>query len=348
MYILLAILMFGVLIAVHELGHFIAAKACGVRVNEFAIGMGPALWKKQRGETLYALRALPIGGYCAMEGEDEAVDDPRAFTSQKPWKRIIILAAGATMNFLIGLVLIFIVYSGAEAFSTPVVTDFFEGCPYESADGLQAGDRFYSIDGHRIWFASNVTTYLTRHGTTHDIVVERSGEKVTLENFDITPREYEGEEGLYFGFRFGESEKATLGAKLKYTWFSSLDFVRMVYMGLGDLIGGAVGVKDLSGPVGIVSMMNDVADESESTSDALLNFCYFAGFIAVNLAVMNLLPIPALDGGRIFLLLVTLIIEAITRRKLDPKYEGFIHSVGMVLLLALMAYVMFNDIVKLI
>ena len=138
-----------------------------------------------------------------MTGEDEAVDDPRAFTSQKPWKRIIILAAGATMNFLIGLVLIFIVYSGAEAFSTPVVTEFFEGCPYESADGLQAGDRFYSIDGHRIWFASNVTTYLTRHGTTHDIVVERSGEKVTLEDFDITPREYEGEEGLYFGFRFG-------------------------------------------------------------------------------------------------------------------------------------------------
>ena len=339
--------MFGVLIAVHELGHFIAAKACGVRVDEFAIGMGPALWKKQRGETLYALRLLPIGGYCAMAGEDEAMDDPRAFTSQKPWKRILILVAGAAMNFLIGLVLIFIVYSGAEAFSTPVVTEFFEGCPYESADGLQAGDRFYSIDGHRIWFSSNVTTFLTRHGTTHDIVVIRGGEKTELKQFDLEPLEYEGMEGRYFGFRFGETEDATLGAKLRYTWYSSLDFVRMVYMGLGDLVGGAVGVKDLSGPVGIVSMMNDVGNDSANTRDALLNICYIAGFIAVNLAVMNLLPIPALDGGRIFLLLVTVIIETITRKKLDPKYEGFIHTVGMVLLLALMAYVMFNDIVKL-
>ena len=123
MYILLAILMFGVLIAVHEFGHFIAAKACGVRVDEFAIGMGPALLKKQRGETLYALRLLPIGGYCAMAGEDEAMDDPRAFTSQAPWKRVIILAAGAAMNFLIGLVLIFIVYSGAEAFSKLFIDD---------------------------------------------------------------------------------------------------------------------------------------------------------------------------------------------------------------------------------
>ena len=348
MYIILAILVFGVLIAVHELGHFIAAKACGVRVEEFSIGMGPALWKKQRGETLYALRLLPIGGYCAMAGEDEAMDDPRAFTSQAPWKRIIILAAGAAMNFLIGLVLIFIVFSGAKSFSAPVVTGFFEGCPYESEEGLHAGDRFYSIDGHRIYFSSNVTTYLTRHGATHDIVVIRDGEKVKLEGFEIAPREYEGYEGLYFGFEFHEREDATFGAKLKNTWYCSLDFVRMVYMSLGDLLAGAVGVNDLSGPVGIVSMMNDVGNQSESTADALLNICYLAGFIAVNLAVMNLLPIPALDGGRIFLLLVTLLIEAVTRRKLDPKYEGYIHTGGMVLLLALMAYVMFNDIVKIV
>ena len=348
MYILLAILMFGVLIAVHEFGHFIAAKACGVRVDEFAIGMGPALLKKQHGETLYALRLLPIGGYCAMAGEDEAMDDPRAFTSQAPWKRVIILVAGAAMNFLIGLVLIFIVYADAEAFSEPVVTEFFPGCPYESTEGLHAGDRFYSIDGHRIWFSSNVSMFLSRHGTTHDIVVVRDGQKVRLDGYDIEPLEYEGYEGKYFGFQFGSRVDATLGAKLKYTWYSSLDFVRMVYMSLGDLLAGAVGVKDLSGPVGIVSMMNDVGRESESTADALLNICYLAGFIAVNLAVMNLLPLPALDGGRVFLLLVTVLIETVTRKKLDPKYEGYIHTAGMVLLLGLMAYVMFNDIVKLI
>ena len=343
MYIILAILMFGVLIAVHELGHFIAAKACGVRVDEFAIGMGPALWKKQGEETLYSLRALPIGGYCAMAG-----DDPRAFTSQAPWKRIIILVAGAAMNFLIGLVLIFIVFSGAEAFSSPVVTDFFEGCPYESEEGLHAGDRFYSIDGHRIYFSSNVTTYLSRRGSTHDIVVIRDGEKVALNDFTLKPLEYEGHEGLFYGFEFGAREDATLGAKLRNTWYCSLDFVRMVYMSLGDLLAGAVGVNDLSGPVGIVSMMNDVGNQSASTADALMNIAYLAGFIAVNLAVMNLLPIPALDGGRIFLLLVTLLIEAVSRRRLDPKYEGYIHTGGMVLLLGLMAYVMFNDIVKIV
>lgn len=348
MYIILAILMFGVLIAVHELGHFIAAKACGVRVEEFAIGMGPALWKKQGAETLYSLRALPIGGYCAMAGEDEAMDDPRAFTSQAPWKRVIILVAGAAMNFLIGLVLIFIVFSGAEAFSSPVVTDFFDGCPYESAEGLHAGDQFYSIDGHRIYFSSNVTTYLSRHGTTHDIVVIRDGEKVTFRGFELKPLEYEGHEGLYYGFEFGAREDATFAAKLRNTWYCSLDFVRMVYMSLGDLLAGAVGVNDLSGPVGIVSMMNDVGNQSASTADALMNIAYLAGFIAVNLAVMNLLPIPALDGGRIFLLLVTLLIEAVSRRRLDPKYEGYIHTGGMVLLLGLMAYVMFNDIVKIV
>ena len=348
MYIILAILMFGVLIAVHEFGHFIAAKACGVRVEEFAIGMGPALWKKQGKETLYALRLLPIGGYCAMAGEDEAMDDPRAFTSQAPWKRVIILAAGATMNFLIGLVLIYIVYASFPGFSTPVVTEFFDGCPYESADGLQVGDRFDSIDGHPIWFSSNVTTYLNRHGTTHDIVVIRDGEKVLLDDYRIEPLQYEGMEGKHFGFRFGQGEENTLGARLRNTWYCSLDFVRMVYMSLGDLIGGAVGIKDLSGPVGIVSMMNDVAGQSKDTADALLNICYLAGFIAVNLAVMNLLPIPALDGGRIFLLIVTVLIEAVTRRRLDPKYEGYIHTGGMVLLLGLMAFVMFNDIIKLI
>lgn len=347
MYILLAILMFGVLIAVHELGHFVAAKACGVRVEEFAIGMGPAIWKKQKGETLYAVRCLPIGGFCAMAGEDEELDDPRAFTSQSAWKRVIILVAGAAMNFLIGFLLILLVFSKAEAFTTPAITGFMEGCPYEGEAALQEGDLIWSIDGHRIYFSSNVSEYLARGNGTYDIVVKRDGEKVELADFEMVPREYEGQEGKYYGLHFGVKE-ATLGARLRYSWYCAMDFVRMVWNGLRDLLAGAVGVNDLSGPVGIVSMMNDVGQTSESTAVALNNLAYFTAFIAINLAVMNLLPLPALDGGRIFCLLVTWCIERVSRKKVNPKYEGYIHTTGMVLLLGLMAFVMYNDISKLI
>lgn len=186
MYILLAILVFGILIAVHELGHFLVAKACGVRVDEFAIGMGPAIWKKQKGETLYAVRCLPIGGYCAMAGEDEAIDDPRAFTSQPAWKRFLILCAGAFMNFVFGLLLLLIVFAQAKSFSTPTLTDFMDGCPYQGEDALQVGDTIWSIDGHRIYFTTNVSEYLARGGDTHDIVVKRGGEKVALNDFTLS------------------------------------------------------------------------------------------------------------------------------------------------------------------
>ena len=319
LYVLLAILIFGVLIAIHEFGHFMAAKACGVRVEEFAIGMGPVLWKKQKGETQYSLRAVPLGGFCAMTGEDEASDDPRAFTSQAAWKRIIILAAGAFMNFVLGLVIIALLYSSASAFRSPILSGFMEGCPYESAEG----------DG------------------SYDLVMIRDGKKISLENFKLVPLQYEGQENKMYGFYFGY-EEATLGVKLRYTWDTAMEFGRMVWMGLEQLVSGQVGVKDLSGPVGIVDMMAETGEQAASTSDALYNIFYLAAFVAVNLAIMNLLPIPALDGGRIFLLLVTWIIEHLTRKKLDPKYEGYIHAGGMVLLLGLMALVMINDIVRIV
>ena len=304
MYILFAILVFGILIAVHELGHFLVAKACGVRVDEFAIGMGPAIWKKQKGETLYAVRCLPIGGFCAMAGEDEAVDDPRAFTSQPAWKRFLILCAGAFMNFVFGLLLLLLVFAQAKSFSTPTLTDFMDGCPYQGEDALQVGDTIWSIDGHRIYFTTNVSEYLSRGGDTHDIVVKRDGAKVHLDDFYLVAREYPGQSSKMYGFYFG-TQPATFGAKLQNAWYSALDFVRMVWRGLGDLLAGAVGMKDLSGPVGIVSMMSEVGKESATKAAAFSNLAYFSAFIAVNLAVMNMLPLPALDGGRVFCLLVT-------------------------------------------
>lgn len=346
-YILIAILIFGVLIAIHELGHFTAAKLCGVRVEEFAIGMGPAIFKKQKGETLYSLRALPIGGFCAMTGEDEESDDPRALNNQPAWKRIIILIAGSFNNFILGLLIVIILYSGAEAFRAAIIADFMDGCPYQGESMLMVGDKFYKIDGHRIYQQSDVSEFLADGRTEHDIVVIRDGKKVKLDDFRFVPVEYEGYENKMYGFYFGY-EKATAMTVLSNSWDSTMEFGRMVWMGLRQLVSGEVGVKDLSGPVGIVDLMAETGEQSESFSDAMFSIMYLGAFIAVNLALMNMLPIPALDGGRVFMLLITVIIEGITRKKLNPKYEAYIHAGGMFLLLALMAFVMLNDILRIV
>ena len=347
MYIILAIIFFGVLIAIHEFGHFSAAKLLGVKVNEFAIGMGPAIFKKQKGETLYSLRCLPIGGYCAMEGEDEDTGDPRSFTIQPGWKKFIILVAGSLMNFLLGLLIVLIIYSSVAGFYSPVIAGFVDGCPYEGENALQVGDEIYKIDGHRIYFASNVSTILSRGGETHDLVVIRNGEKVELDDFALTPREYEAYSSPMYGFSFGV-EEATFWDTVKYSWYNTLDFVRTVWFALSDLVAGAVGVDELSGPVGIVSLINDVGQSAETAKMAISDIAYLGAFIAVNIAVMNLLPLPALDGGRVFFLLLNGVVHLVSRRRIPAKYEGYVHAAGMVLLLGLSAYVMYNDIARLI
>ena len=348
-YILIGILIFGILIASHEFGHFITAKACGVRVNEYSVGMGPAIWKKQKGETLYALRCIPIGGYCAMAGEDSASDDPRAFTNQAAWKRILILCAGAFMNFVLGLMVVFCIYLGAKGFYIPVLSGFMEGCPYEGPEALQAGDQFWSIDGHRIYSTQDVGTFLSRGGDRYDLVMIRGGEKLRLDDFYMVPKVYDDPEKEYFGLYLGNGvEAATFGKKLQHTWDTTMEFSRSVWMGLEELIHGKVAMKELAGPVGIVEYMAETGEQSRSFGEAMQNILLLAALIAVNLAIMNMLPIPALDGGRVFLLLVTCLIEAVIRKKLDPKYEGYIHLAGMVLLLGLMAFVLYNDIFRIV
>lgn len=348
MYIVIAIIIFGVLITVHELGHFTAAKLCGVKVSEFAVGMGPAIIKKQKGETLYSLRALPIGGYCAME-EDEESDDPDSFVNKSWWKRLIILVGGAFMNFLTGFIILLIIMPGlGRSFWQPVLAEFFEGCPYESADGLQLGDEFYKIDGHRIYFTSNIGTYLERGSGVYDIELIRNGEKIILKDYKMVPVEYtiDGETVMKYGFYHGEEDTGFF-ADIRDSWYASLDIVRMVWMGLGDLITGTVGLNDMAGPVGIVSFISEVGTSADTATDAAFSISYLAAFIAINLGVMNMLPIPALDGGRVLFLLVNTAFEKVTKRKLNPKYEGYVHAAGMVLLLGLMAVVMFSDIYKL-
>ena len=342
MSILFAILLFSFLIFIHELGHFVAAKLSGVQVNEFSLFMGPAIWKKQVGETLYALRCIPIGGYCAMEGEEEDTDNPRSFQKAAWWKRLIILVAGAAMNFVSGVALLGICYAPAEAFITPVISAVEEGCALAEGNGIQVGDRLVELDGERIYVSGDFETILSLNGgTVHDLVVERNGEKVLLEDVLMERREFS--DGLRYGFSFTLVE-ATFGEKVSYVWNTALDTVRLVRLSLQMLLTGKAGLTDMSGPVGIVQMMSETAEASASRLDALLNMVYFGGFIAINLAVMNLLPIPALDGGRVVGLLLTTAVEKVTRKKINPKYEGYLHGAGMILLLALMAVIMFKDI----
>ena len=201
-YILAAILIFGILVAVHEFGHFIAAKLCGVRVNEFSIGMGPLLWHKETEETQYSWRLLPIGGYCAMEGEDEDSGDTRSFVRQKTWKKLAILAAGPLMNFLTGLLIVLALYAGATGFYTDQITGFAPGFALEGEDGLMEGDVFYKIDGYRTYLRGDAQLFLSYHqGDTIDLEVIRDGEKVVLEDFPMTRQTYTDSEGqTYTGF----------------------------------------------------------------------------------------------------------------------------------------------------
>ena len=351
MYLVIAILMFSFLIFIHEFGHFITAKLFGVKVNEFAIFMGPRLLHWGKGETEYSLRLLPIGGYCAMEGEDGSSDDPRSFTAKAPWKRCIILAAGAFMNFLTGFLILVVLYASATGFRTLEITGFVEGCPLEGENGLQVGDVLEEVDGDNLYIFSDFQMLTDRAGEgPMDLTVRRNGERIVLEDVDMTKRDYvvDGETQHIYGLVLGGVEEKTIGSLLKNAWYTSIDFARMVKMGLLDLISGRAGMEDMSGPVGIVDTIQETGQSAETTSEGVMNVVYFGAFIAINLAFMNMLPIPALDGGHIFLLLVTWLIETVTRRKIDPKYEAYIHAAGLVVLLGFMVLVTFNDVARLI
>lgn len=347
MSILFAIILFSVLIFVHELGHFIAAKASGVQVNEFSMFMGPAIFKKQVGETLYAIRCIPIGGYCAMEGEDGGSDNPRSFDKAAWWKRLIILVAGAAMNFVAGLLILLVVFSPAQQFVIPVISEIEEGCTLAGENGLQVGDKILELDGEKIYVQSDFSMLLALNGgDVHDLVLERDGKKVVLDDFLMEMHAFPNGDGtttLRYGFSFS-LEDAGLGNTLVYVWNTAIDTVRIVRLSLGMLLSGQAGLQDMSGPVGIVQQISVTAEASPDARSAFYNMLYFGAFIAINLAVMNLLPLPALDGGRVVCLLITTAVEAATKKKINPKYEGYLHGAGMILLLLLMAVITFKDI----
>ena len=347
MSVLFAILLFSFLIFIHELGHFVAAKLSGVQVNEFSMFMGPAIFKKQIGETLYSIRCIPIGGYCAMEGEDGGSDNPRSFEKADWWKRLIILIAGAAMNFITGVLIFTILYLPGNQVVRPVINEFMDCCIFNYEAGLHVGDEILELDGEKIYTNGDISLILELNKTVnHDVVVLRDGQILTFEDLEMahTHLNDNGTESIHYGFAFGEVREAGFMEKVGYVWDVVLDNIRNVRLSLQMLFNGKAGVQDLSGPVGIVQMMTEVAEESDTSMLALLNMLSFGGMIALNLAVMNLLPIPALDGGRVVGVMITAAYEAITHKKIDPKYESYLHGAGMILLLGLMAFIMFKDI----
>lgn len=352
-YILLAILIFGVLIGLHELGHFAVAKACGVRVNEFSIGMGPLLFQKKKGETDYSLRLFPIGGYCAMEGEEEDSEDPRALNRQPFWKQFLIFVAGAAMNFLTGLLILLCLYIGAQGFYTNEIVALNKGFAAEGEDGIMVGDEIYKINGERIYLRNDVATVLQykSRGDSMELVVVRDGQKLTRTLHKQTYTDENGNEYRAFGFSYGGIVEATPLLKLKFTWLNAIDYVRLVRMSLQMLVTGAAGVNDLSGPVGIVSTISEMGQETEAEEGfaaALENVLFFGAMIAVNLAVMNLLPLPALDGGKILILIVDEIAMLLFKKKIPQKFETVINAAGFIALMGLMLFVTFNDVAKLV
>ncbi len=337
LYILLAIFIFGVIIFVHEFGHFITAKLCKIRVNEFAMGMGPKLFSVKKGETAYSLRLFPIGGFCAMEGEDEESDEEGSFTRAAVWKRILVVIAGAVMNLILGFLILVCLTGTQDLLASRTISQFEENAvTYQT--GLREGDVLVAINGRKLYLANDIFYELARvPGGVTDVVVERDGERITLENVQFPTAVYEdGTTGISIDF-YVRGVRKSFGTVLEYSARWTMALGRQIFLSVFDLITGNVAINELSGPVGIVSAIGDAAAIGWDYVFTL------AALITINVGIFNLLPLPALDGGRLFLLLI----EALTRKKLPTRYEAVINLAGMVLLFGLMIFVTYQDVTRL-
>lgn len=336
--IIIGIIIFCAIIIIHEAGHFFAAKSCGVPVSEFAIGMGPVIFKKQGKETLFTVRLLPIGGFCSM-GEDEDSVDENSFRKQAVWKRMIVIVAGAFMNILLGFLLSFVVFLVSGKGITNTIAVFSDIAPSHES-GLEVGDEFVRINGLKVYTMNDVIYELSNdEDGLVDFVVKRNGELVTLNGvrFDTQIDPETGKQTLIYDFKV-YSEEITAGNIVHYSINMFIYDGRIVLMSLRDIILGKYGINDLSGPVGIVSAISSVTAETGNVDWGYM--LEMAMLITINVGIFNLLPLPALDGGRF----VFLIVEAIRRKQLKAETEGMIHFVGISLLMVLMVVVTFNDI----
>lgn len=334
--ILCVVLIFGFIIFIHELGHFSVAKACGALVHEFSLGMGPTLLKKTVGETTYALRLLPIGGFVAVEGEDEDSDNERAINRKPIWQRILFVSAGAFMNVLLGFILMVVLVANQELVSTTIVAQFSEGA--SSSQVLQVGDEILKVNGEAVTIGNDIVFEFVSIGAEPiDLTIRRDGEILELKSVPFPQETVDGITVATMDFMVYGREKTVLGT-LKEAWHMTTGVVEQVWDSFFKLITGQYKIQQLSGPVGVSSAIGEAAAMGPE------NLLMMVAFITINIGVFNLIPLPALDGGRLFFLLI----ELIRGKPIPAKYEGYIHAAGLFLLLGLMVVVAFNDIVKLI
>lgn len=329
MYIIMAILAFGVLIIVHELGHFTLAKINGVKVEEFSIGMGPKIFSKQGKETKYSLGLFPVGGYVKMLGEEENVEDERSFSSKSPLRRISIIIAGVVMNYLLAiLIYTCIIYN--FGYTNPIPQEVLNSSPAQEA-GIQAGDKIVKVNGMRAFSYENINAGVAlSYGNSINISIERDGEKKELV---VTPKK--NEQGQYLiGLNFAKVQDPSLVESFKQSFNRTSSYVSQTVTSLEMLVTGKIDFKtDVGGPVTIIKM------SAETAKVGIWNLVNFVGFLSVNLAVFNLLPFPALDGGWC----VILLIEFITRRKIPDKIVGTLNYVGFAILIGFMILVTMKD-----
>ncbi len=354
---IIAILIFGIIIFVHEFGHFIAAKLCGIRVLKFAVGMGPKLIGKQFGETEYSLRLLPIGGFCAMEGEEtdavskkelgeEAVSDSEHSISSKPiWQRFLVFFAGPFMNLVLGFIVAFALTCMSVAVPSTEVKAFHtdsEGaiCAQSYESGLREGDIILEVNDMMILTPSDLSYQMgSQTNGTHKVIVERDGEEVELENVTF----FDNATGSNADFYIRGFGKNPINI-VTYSFKNTVSTTRLVWVSLIDLAKGKYGMDEMSGPVGVVNAIGDAAVSGETTKDSVMSLLNLTIIISVNLGIMNLLPIPGLDGGRILFLIV----EAIRRKPLKPEHEGIVNLIGLAIIMLLIIAITFNDIIRLI
>ena len=354
--ILIALLMFGIIIFVHELGHFLVAKACGVRVNEFAMGMGPKIFSFGKKETVYSLRLLPFGGFCAMEGEDEQSDDPSAFGNKSVWKRMAIVVAGVTMNFLLGFLVLLValgaftpLIDGDALYGTTTIASLdASAVSYQS--GLRVGDTVISINSRPVLTTNDMMVIMQsdEDGVMPMMVkreVDGKVQKVSLPDvrFALETTE-DGVRYLKYDFvLLGVPQ--TVGGTVTQAAKTECSLVTTVWWSLVDMVSGKYGLNELAGPVGTVDIIGDMVGQAAQTvsREDIYSLLMMFALISVNVGVINLLPLPALDGGRLLFLLI----EAVVRRPVPKKFEAVVHFVGLVLLLGFMVFISFHDIYRL-
>lgn len=371
--IVVAIIAFAVMVFIHELGHFMFAKLFKIKVLEFAIGMGPAIFKKKKGETVYSVRCLPFGGFCSMEGEDSESNDTRAFSNAAWWKRFIVVSAGAVLNVILGLALLMAVQSSFKSVNLPVIGGF-EQKAYMQQAGFKEGDRIVKLNSTKVNVYEDIYFFLERMGAGEvEVEVKRGGESFTAKVQPVKEERvytyYEdktdieifvdGEldeklsaeatsdssligksqraERYILGFECVRAENSFLNV-ISRSFYMTAFYVKMVYTSVYELISGQIPLNQMSGPVGVVDVIGKAAGQD------FFFLLDMLALITINLGVMNLLPIPALDGCK----LLIIIVELILRKRVPPEKEGIINLIGFALLIGLMIFVTYNDILRLI